>query len=92
MNEEQMQAFKDEMKVHIADTIRVVVNGKIDGLRDDFQDYVRGDEAWKVRAEPMVVAYTNARWSFKVFISLLKVLAAVGGAVGAVYSMYKIFK
>lgn len=88
MSPDQLDQFKTEMKEHVSDTIKAVVNGKIDGLRLDFTKYVVEDKAWKVEEEarnaPVVAAFENTNWLFRIVISLLKFAAVLGAGIGAV--------
>lgn len=87
MNPEQLQSFKDEIREHLADTVRTVVNGKIDKIDRKLDLYIVDDTAWKVRAEPVVKAFENTSWLWKIFIGALKtigLLIPVGGALVAI--------
>lgn len=49
--------------------------------------YIEADEAWKVRAEPVVKAFENTSWLFRVAIQILKVvglLLPIGGVAIAI--------
>lgn len=92
MNQEQIQTFKDEIKDHLADTVKVTVNGKIDEIDRKIDLYIKEDTAWKVRAEPVVKAFENTNWLFKLFVSTLKFVALVGGAGGAYVAITKLLK
>lgn len=70
MTEEQLRIVLTEMKEHVADVIRLTVNGKIDGLRRDFNAFV-------IRAEPAVKVFENLTWFKKVIIGVLVFLGSV---------------
>lgn len=87
MTPEQLEQFKDEMKAHVSDTIRVVVNGKIDNISQKLGDYVKADEEWKQRAEPFVKAFENTSWLFKLTIGTLKLLGLLGVSIAAIVTI-----
>ncbi len=71
-----LEKFKDEMKEHMEETVRLsietYVNGGIRGIKTDLAKYVEEDEKWKRRAEPLVVAFEGSKWGFGVLIAILK--------------------
>lgn len=92
MNPEELTQFKKEMQDHVALTIQKVVNGKIDKIGQKLDDYIKDDEKWKVRAEPVVKAFENTSWLFKVFIGFLKVMGLVGVGIGGYMAIKQFFK
>lgn len=80
------------MATHIEDVIRTTVNGKIDGVSKKLGDYVTADELWKLRAEPVVRAFENTSWLFKVFLWVLKFLGLLGVAAGALVFFKSLIK
>lgn len=58
----------------------------INSLRTDLTNYVNLDMAWKVRAEPVVKAFENTSWLWKLFIGTLKVLGLIGSAGAVIYA------
>lgn len=67
-----LEQFKDEMKEHVSETIETVVNGGIRGIKKNLDDYIEEDKKWKIRAEPLVVAFESSKWGFKVLVAFLK--------------------
>ena len=79
MKQEQLQELKD----HVAETVRTVVNGKIDILSSKLDDYIVEDTAWKDRAEPLVKAYENSNWLWKIILNIMKFVVLVGATITA---------
>lgn len=79
MQQEQLQELKD----HVAETITLVVNGKIDRLNLKLDNYIDNDMAWKERAEPLIKAYENTGWLWKIVLKVLKFIVLLGAAMGA---------
>ncbi len=65
---------------------------KIEKLTETLTSYIEADEAWKVRAEPVVKAFENSSWLFKLFITFLKTIGLMGGAGAILYSATKFIK
>lgn len=61
-----------------------VLRGEIKKLTETLGRYIESDEAWKVRAEPVVKAFENTSWLFRIVITLLKVLALITAAAGII--------
>ncbi len=91
MTEIELKQFKQEMKDHVGDTIRSVVNGKIDKLTLKVDDYIKEDGEWKVRAEPVVKAFENGSWLWKLFIATLKFFGLVSVGIGGYIAIKKLF-
>lgn len=92
MNDQQYQQFKEEMKKHVGHSIEKSVNGHIRELRQEFNEYVTDDLAWKERAEPVVKAFENTSWLFKLFVGALKLLGLMGTAGGVFTAIYYALK
>lgn len=97
MSPEQLEQFQEHVAATIEKTVTKVVNGKIDGLRKDFTQYVLDDTAWKEeelkRNAPIVAAFDNTNWLFRLFVSTLKLAAVLGAGIGAIiYLKDKILK
>ena len=81
-----LEQFKDEMKDHVAETIRITVNGKIDDLKkttltkEDFNKYVDMDTARWAEAKPALDNMKNLTTTGKLIVSLSVGITAVGGA------------
>lgn len=80
MKRSELELFKDELKNHIADTIKVTVNGKIDRMDEKLNKYIAEDTAWKAQMEPVRTTFENSRWTIKLFVGLLKILALLAPA------------
>jgi len=79
MTPEQIQ----DLKEHVAETVRTVVNGKIDGLNLKLDNYIDNDMAWKERAEPLVIAYENTTWLSKIVLNIMKFGILLASAITA---------
>jgi len=88
--------MKPEEVTHISELIKsviqVTVNGKIDAMRNSFDDYIEIDKAWKEEdkkwkegVEPMKLAYINTNWLWDLFIKTLKFFGVLGAATAAIY-------
>lgn len=77
-----LERFKDEMKDHVAETIERVVNGKIKDIDFKLTTYIEEDMKWKESMEPLREAFTSSKWTFKMIVAILKVLALVSPAIG----------
>ena len=76
MNAEQFKIFQEETKKAIENTIRVVVNGKIDRMSQKLDDHVTQHEGEMNDLRPIIEAYRGS----KVLGEMLKWLAIVGAA------------
>ena len=65
---------------------------QIEKLTTTLTAYIEADEAWKVRAEPVVKAFENSSWLFKLFITFLKTVGLMGGAGAIIYSATRFIK
>lgn len=92
MSPEQLEQLKDDLKEHVAATVRTVVNGKIDNIAKKLDTYITDDDEWKRRAEPVVKAFENTSWLFQLFIGTLKILGLLGGAVVAILAIKNFLK
>lgn len=62
------------------------------GMQKSFDDYVISDDKWKVRAEPVVVAFERTTWLSSVVVQILKMLGLLGATVVAYMTVRNIFK
>lgn len=76
-----------------------MTNSEVQTLREEIREltgtlnrYIEADEAWKVRAEPVVKAFENSSWLFKLFITFLKTIGLMGGAGAILFSITKFIK
>ena len=81
--EERMTTFHKENKKIIEDTIRVVVNGKIDRMNSKLEAYILEDTKWKETATPVVKAYEDTDAFRRVGAIILKGLILIGAAISA---------
>jgi hypothetical protein len=88
---ELLRQFKTDITHHLRETIEEVVNNPESGFRKDFNDYVKGDTDWKIRAEPVVKAFENTSWALKIFIGLVKFLGVCAAALTAMSGLYLAF-
>lgn len=90
-----LEAFKEEMKTHVAETIRATVNGKIDNLThtmlktSDFDRYVDEDSAWKKANEPALDNMKNLTGLGKFGLSAIVTVGAVLAGLSAIKSYFK---
>lgn len=82
MTPEQFERFQQSLKETVSDQIKLTVNGKIDGLRKDLQNYVDSDaiwkevdKTWKEDAQPSIDLGKNVKWGGMFIASVI----AVGG-------------
>ena len=92
MTNQEFKIFKEEMQAHVSLTIEKVVNGKINDLSTKINNYIIADTAWKVRAEPVIKAFENTNWLWRLFVSVLKFTALLGAAGGAYIAVTSVFK
>lgn len=93
MSEEQHQVYLEEVKKAIESTIKVVVNGKIDGLRKDFEAYVKSDMEWKTIAEPIIKAGNSLTATGKLAVYFFGGLATIAGGVAVIkYALISLIK
>ncbi len=69
-----------------------VLRQEIAELTETLSRYIEADDAWKVRAEPVVKAFENSSWLFKLFITFLKTIGLMGGAGAIIYSATRFIK
>jgi SMC interacting uncharacterized protein involved in chromosome segregation len=74
MTEEQYQQFREEIKSHIQDTIKVTVNGKIDRLKEQVAELSN-------KVEPAVELVTNLKGFNKVMWYFLGIVGTVAGII-----------
>jgi hypothetical protein len=79
MKPEQIEIIKE----HLSEVVVKTVNGKIDQLNLKLDNYIDNDMAWKDRAEPLVKAYENSSWLWKIVLNVMKFVVLVGAVIGA---------
>lgn len=86
MSPEQYEGYIKEMKKVVEETIRTIVNGKIDSLRSDFKEhreevklYINEDIKWKKEADPYIKLASNisGTWKFIVYV-VVGLLSMIG--------------
>lgn len=70
----------EQLKQHVAETIKITVNGKIDKLNDKIDNYIKEDNEWKEKAEPVIEMGINARGASAAVLWIAGIVIAVGGA------------
>lgn len=80
MTSEQFEKYIEEMKEHVASTIRTTVNGKMDRMQNQMDVFMADDKAWKKKADPVIELGTNVRSFGKVVFYILGFIAACGAA------------
>ena len=78
MTPEQFLVFKNDIQAHIADTVRLTVNGKIDKINTKLDTFMKEDLEWKARAQPILDLGANVRGFNKGLVYLLGILGMVG--------------
>lgn len=81
MKDHQLEQLKEHIAEIVQKSVKETVNGQIKKVENKLDDYVTKDEAWKVRAEPVVVAFENSKWSLKVIVAVVKFLALLSPAI-----------
>lgn len=99
MTEEQHEKYLEEMTKTIEATIKIVVNGKIDGMRrelsdfsketrdwreNEFNEYVKEDKEWKEIATPIIKAGVNLTGAGKIAVALFGGIGIIAAGVTAI--------
>lgn len=79
----------EELKSHIADTVRLTVNGKIDNINNKLTDYIKDDMKWKKEYEPYIKGLANITDGTKIVIW---VAVAISSLIGAFLGIKELFK
>lgn len=96
MTQEQL----DEIKEAVADSVKAVVNGKIDKLQTIMEQHMEDDkivadrliqhlakeEEWKKKAEPVIEMGTNISGFGKITLYLIGFIMAFVGIISAFYA------
>ncbi len=99
MTEIELKQFKDEIKEHVSETIRSVVNGKIDKLDKKLTEYIADDTRWKEEASvyrkeqiaPVVNVFQNGSGFFKVVKWVTVTLVTLAASATAYLQLKKLF-
>lgn len=78
-----------EIQATIKETIQENVNGKIDIISRKLDTYIKEDNEWKVRAEPVILMGENVRGFGKVSLYVVGFVASVSGAVILIINLFK---
>jgi len=81
MTPEQLEILKETIDNQLKQGIETHVNGKIRGLSERFDSYVKEDNEWKERANPVIELGNNVRGFGVVFMYILGVVGAVFGII-----------
>ena len=74
----QIQVSREHTNKVIEDTIKVVVNGKIDSLHKKVDAYIVEDAEWKKKASPALETYENLQGFNKISKWLFGIIIAIG--------------
>lgn len=73
----------DELKEHVAETVKTVVNGKIDRLNLKLDNYIDSDMVWKEEYTPYIKGLANISGSAKIIVWIaLGISACIGAFIG----------
>ena len=64
---------------HIEKVVKLTVNGKIDRMSDRIDNYIKEDNEWKKKAEPILEMGSNVRSFGKILVSLLLLTGTIIG-------------
>ena len=79
MNKMTIEEF-EQLKNALVETVKITVNGKIDRMNSKLDTYIKEDNEWKERAEPVIKMGNNAKGASIVVLWLAGVIIAIGGA------------
>lgn len=90
-----LEQFRDEIKAHVAETIKVTVNGKIDNLKqtmlttENFDTYVKDDTAWKKANEPALENMKNLTGLGKFILGGVVSIGALLAGIASIQAYFK---
>lgn len=79
----------EQLKEFVALTITTTVNGKIDRMNTKLDTYIKEDNLWKEKAQPIIDLGNNARGASVVALWLAGFIAAIGGAYLIIKNVFK---
>ena len=79
----------DDMKATFIETINTTVNGKIITLTNEFRAYIKEDNEWKAKAEPVIKMEENLQGASKVMLYLSGLILVMGGAILLITNVFK---
>ncbi len=93
MNTDQFDTFLKETKDHLAQVVKITVNGKIDSLHREVthanEQQDKKLEEIKKSVEDVVTFYDTSGKVFRGAIIISKFLIAIGGAVAILWTFFK---
>lgn len=69
----------EHLTAHIEKIIKLTVNGKIDRLTDRVENYIKTDDDWKEKAQPILEIGGDIRSFGKILFVLLGIAATIIG-------------
>ncbi len=80
----------DEILYKMGDHIEEAINknSKLNLLSNNFHAYVKEDNAWKVKAEPVIKMGENVQGFSKVSLYIVGFIASVTGAIYAIINLH----
>lgn len=88
MTPEQFTKIEDTIK----STIKETVNGKIDRMKSQLDEYIKDDNEWKANAMPSIETMRKTQNFLSVLIDMLKFIGIFGGATGVIYALFTYLK
>lgn len=85
MTPDQFQVFLDTNKRNVEETIKVVVNGKIDSLREEVRQHSIKHETDMEEIKPVLEAYKGT----KVVGEIMKWISSVGLGAWGLYAVFR---
>ena len=79
----------EELKSHIAETIKIVVNGKIDKIDANLNTYIKEDTEWKDEYEPYIKGLANVSGGVKILVWCAVGISALIGTFLGIKSLLK---
>lgn len=94
MDSEQIKVFKDEITEHLEMVVQKVVNGKIDKLalvvehlKHNVDQMDLKNDAFIVRAKPVVDFFEHITWTKKFIIGTVTTLSILAGAMASFWAL-----
>lgn len=78
-----------QINITIKETIQTTVNGKVDGLRRELQEYIERDNDWKENVTPSIEIMKKMQGFASVGGFVLKGMILIGASATAVWSFIK---
>lgn len=84
-----VSAIFTKMDKKIGESVQFHINGKINGLTTKLDAYIKDDNEWKSKAEPVIKMGENAQGASKILLYLAGVILAIGGAYKILEGFFK---